>query len=61
MNIHIIGVTEWEERERDQKSIWRNMPENFPDLKKETDIQVQEAHCPKQDEPKEIYTKKFHN
>lgn len=33
----------------------------FSRPEKETDIQVQEAHCPKQDEPKEIYTKKFHN
>ena len=29
------------------------MAENFPNLKKETDIQVQEAESPKQDEPRD--------
>ena len=33
------------------------MAENFPNLKKETDIQVQEAQSHKQDELKQIYTK----
>lgn len=34
------------------------MPENFPDLKRNR-YPSTEAHCPKQDEPKEIYTKNF--
>ena len=37
------------------------MVENFPNLKKETDIQVQEEECPKQDESKEIHTKTYYN
>lgn len=36
------------------------MPENFPDLKREQkDIQVQEAHCPKQNEPKRSTPRNF--
>ena len=31
------------------------MAENFPNLMKETDIQVQEAQSPKQKEPEETY------
>ena len=34
-NIHIIGVPEEEERER-EKIIWQNNAENFPDLGKKT-------------------------
>lgn len=43
-NVCIIGVLE-EEKEREimRKIIWRNRAENFPNLGKETDIQVQEA------------------
>ena len=37
------------------------MKENFPNLMKEIDIQVQEAQSPKQDEPKEDHTKTHHN
>ena len=33
------------------------MDENFPNLKKETLIEVQEAQCPKQDENKQTHTK----
>ena len=61
MNIHIIGVTVWEEREKGiKKSIWGNMPENFPDLKKETDIQVQEAQkVPNKMNPKRSTPRNF--
>ena len=38
------------------------MAENFPNLVKEIDMQVQKAHrVPKQDEPKEAHTKTQHN
>ena len=38
------------------------MVENFPNLKRETDIQVQEAQrTPKQDESKQTHTKTYHN
>ena len=37
------------------------MSENFPSLKKKTDIQVQEEQSCKQDELKLIYTKTYHN
>ena len=42
-NVCIIGVLEEEEREIMRTIIWRNRAENFPNLGKETDIQVQEA------------------
>ena len=34
------------------------MTENFPNLVKEIDIQVQKAQSPKQDKPKDVYTKR---
>ena len=37
------------------------MGENLPNLAKETDLQVQEAQSPKQDEPKETHTKTHYN
>ena len=37
------------------------MAENFSNLKKETDIQVQEAQGSKEDEPKQTYTKTYYN
>ena len=40
-NIHIIGVPEGGERERRVKKVFDEiMNENFPNLKKETDIQI---------------------
>ena len=43
-NIHIIGVTEGDEREKGTGNVLVEVvAENFPNLKKETDIQVQEA------------------
>ena len=47
-NIRIIGVPEGEEREKGAENLFEEiMAENFPNLAKETDIQVQEAHSPK--------------
>ena len=37
------------------------MTENFPNLGKEIDIEVQERQSPKQDGPKEDHTKTHHN
>ena len=43
-NIHIIGVAEEEEKEQEIGSLFEKiMKENFPNLVKEIDMQVQEA------------------
>ena len=43
-NIHIIGVPEAEEKEKGVKNVSEEiMAENFPNVKKGTDIHVQEA------------------
>ena len=41
----------------DQKVFEEIIAENFPNLRKEIDIWVLEAEGPKQDEPKQTYTK----
>ena len=52
-NIRIIGVTEGEEEEQEFEKLFEQiMKENFPNLTKETDIQVQEAQSvPKKLDP----------
>ena len=46
-NIHIIGIPEGEEKERGIENTFEEiMAENFPNLKKETDIQTQESESP---------------
>ena len=43
-NLHVTGVPEGEERGKGIQSVFEEiMAENFPNLKKKTDIQVQEA------------------
>ena len=43
-NIHIIGVPEGEEKEQEIGNLFEKiMKENFPNLVKEIDMQVQEA------------------
>ena len=43
-NIHIIGVPEREEKEQEIGNLFEKvMKENFPNLVKEIDLQVQEA------------------
>ena len=37
------------------------MVENFPNLAKETNIQVQKSQSPKQEEPKETHTNTYYN
>ena len=59
-NIQIIGVPEGEEEEI-ENLFEKIMKENFPDLVKEIDIQVQEALSPKQVGHKEDHTKTHHN
>ena len=40
-NLHVIGITEGGEREKESKNVIEEvMAENFPNLKKETDIQI---------------------
>ena len=43
-NIHILGVPEWEEKEHEIGNLFEKiMKQNFPNLVKEIDMQVQEA------------------
>lgn len=53
-NIHVIWVPERKESERGIKNVFDEIvSENFLNLKKETDIQVQETQSSKQDEHEE--------
>ena len=53
-NIHILGVPEGEEKEQEIGSLFEKiMKENFPNLVKKIDMQVQEAQSPKTDGCKE--------
>ena len=48
-NLHMLGIPEGEETEKRIKNVFAEiMTENFPNLKKETDIQVQEPKKPTQ-------------
>ena len=61
-NIQIILVLEGEEEEQETENLFEKiMKENFPNLVKEVDIQVQEAQSLKQDGPKEDHIKTHHN
>ena len=60
-NICIIGAPEGGEKEQEIGNLFEKMKENFPNLVKEIDMQVQEAQSPKQDEPKEVHTKTHRN
>ena len=61
-NICIIGVPEGEEKEQETGNLFEKiMKENFPNLVKEIDMQVQEAQSPKQDGCKEAHSKIHHN
>ena len=43
-NIHIIGIPKEEERQKGVENLFEEIiPENFPSLGKETQIQIQEA------------------
>ena len=61
-NIRIIGVPDGEEEEQEIENLSEKvMKENFPNLVKEMDIQVQEAESPKQVGSKDDHTKTHHN
>ena len=60
-NIRIIGVPEEEEEQEIEKLFEQIMKENFPNLAKEIDMQVQEAQSPKEIGSKEKHTKTHHN
>ena len=42
-NIHILGVPQEEERKETENLCEEIIPEKFPNLRKQTDIQIQEA------------------
>ena len=55
-------MPEGKEGEQEIENLFEKiMKENFPNLAKETGIQVQEAESPKQVRPKEDQTKTHHN
>ena len=61
-NIRIMAVPQGPEGEQEIGNLFEKiMTENFLNLVKEIDIQVQEAQSPKQDEPKEAQAKTHHN
>ena len=58
---HIIGVPGEEKEQEIGKLFEKTVKENFPNLVKEIDMQIQEAQSPKQDGYKEAHIKKHHN
>ena len=61
-NIHIIGVSEGEQREKGHEKIFEEIiVENFPNMGKEIATQVQEAQSPIQDKPKEKHAETHSN
>ena len=46
-SIHIMGIPEAEDREKGSQKIFEEIIENFPNMGKETDTQVQEEQSPK--------------
>ena len=52
-NVRIIGLPEGEEEDQEMENLFEKIVENFPNLVKEIDLQVQEAQSPKQDGYKE--------
>ena len=62
-NIQIIGMPEGEEKEQEIENLFEKiMKENFPNLVKETEIQIYSlAQNPNEVGPKEEHTKTHHN
>ena len=55
-------MPEGEEEEQEIENLFEKiMKENFPNLVKDIDIQVQETESPKQVGSKEVHTKTYHN
>ena len=60
--IHFIAVAEGEKKEQEIATLFgKIMKENFPELVKEIDMQVQEAQSPKQDGYEDVHTEAHHN
>ena len=59
--IHFIAVPEEEKEQEIGNLLEKIMKENFPNLVKEIDMQVQEAQSPTQVGPKEAHSKTHHN
>ena len=49
-NIHITGISE-----KEQDIFEEIIDKKFPNLGKETDIKIQEAQIPQQNQPKEVH------
>ena len=61
-NIQFIGVLEKEEKKKGyEKNFEEIIVENFPNMEKEIENQVQEAQSPIQDKPKEKHAKTHTN
>ena len=61
-NIWIIGIPEGEVQEKGIETLFEKiMTENFPNLERGKDMQIQEADGPNQNEPKEVYSKTYQN
>ena len=61
-NIQIIEIPEEEEKNKGYEKIFEEIiVENFPNMKNEIVIQVQEAQSPIQDKPKEKHAKTHTN
>ena len=61
-NIHIIGIPEGEEEDQGTENLFKKvMMENFPNLRREKDTQIQETQSPKKEETKEAHCKTHHN
>ena len=54
-------MPEGEEKEQEIGNLLEKMIENFPNLVKEIDMQVQEAQSPKQDGCQVAHSKTHHN
>ena len=55
-NIHIIGIPEGKKREKEaEHSFEEIIAENFLNLEKETDIQIQEEQRTSNNQPKEVH------
>ena len=60
-NIKLIGIPEGEEKEQGIETLFEKiMTENFLDLEREKNMQVQEAQSPNEHEPK-ANSKTYHN
>lgn len=61
-NICIIGIPEEEQRKKGVENLFeKTIAKNFPNLGKETDIQIQDTENPQQNQQKQIHTKAYCN